>query len=260
MSLHRFFLTAPLARSAALAPGHTAPLALTSEDSFHLRRVLRLGPGDDVVAVEPGGRAVVVRLTAAWEAEIAGVPAEELPARNEPRVTLVQGVGKGPKTDLVVEKATEIGAEAVWPVLTARTVVRLDPRKRRERGDRWRRVAAEAAKQAQRSSVPRIEDPVELVARTAALREFDRVVVPWEEEAYGRGMRAALAGLDRDARVALVVGPEGGLEPGEVDALAEAGAVTVTLGRNILRTETAGIVALALAVYELGGLGRDGDA
>ncbi|MBE0475556.1 MAG: 16S rRNA (uracil(1498)-N(3))-methyltransferase [Coriobacteriia bacterium] len=257
MSLHRFFLTAPLAAGAPAAPGEAVALALDGGDAWHLQRVLRLGAGDRFVAVEPGGREVVVRL-AEVGAGLSAVPEEELPRRHEPRVTLVQGVGKGPKTDLVVEKATEIGAEEVLPVLTARTVVRLDARKRAERGQRWRRVAAEAAKQSQRAFVPRVEDAVELGGVLEALRGFDAVLVPWEE-AEGRGVRGALAATASDARVAVVVGPEGGLTAEEVARLAAVGGVPVTLGRNVLRTETAGIVALALAIHELGGLGgRDG--
>ena len=258
MSLHRFFLLAPLGDSRPPAPAETVQLALAAADARHLSRVLRLAEGDRVVAVEPGGRQLVVRL-AAVAPDVLGVVEEELPAREEPHVTLVQGVGKGNKTDLVVQKATELGVEAVLPVLTARSVVRFDARKRAERGDRWRRVAAEASKQSQRATVPMIEDPEDMAAVVSALAEFDRVVVPWEEAGDAPGMGAALAGLGRESRVAVVVGPEGGLAPSEIEAMSAVGAIPVTLGRNVLRTETAGIVAVALALYELGGLGGSRD-
>lgn len=247
MSRHRFFLTGPLVDS--------APLPLTERDLHHVRDVLRLHEGEEIVAVEPDGRALVVRLGEVAD-EVSGEFVDELARHEGPRVWLVQGVAKGERTDTAVRMAVEAGVVGVIPVLTERAIVRFDAEKRQDRGERWRRIALEAAKQSQRDTVPQVSDPILLGDIAEALPEGCRIVVPWEE-ASGRGMREALRDLDAgtDTPVAVVVGPEGGLSFREVDHLENEGAVTCTLGDTILRTETAGIVACALAIYELGGLG-----
>lgn len=233
-------------------------LALSAGDLHHALSVLRLSPGAEIAVVEPDGSAWRVRVA---DADPDGLLAERIERLGETtayRVTLVQGVAKGSKVDLVVEKATELNIEAVMPVITERSVVRLDADKAHARGERWRRVARAAAKQSQRTTVPTVTDPMALSAAHCALATFDVVLVVWEgAEVSGPGIGRALdeAGATTGTRIALVVGPEGGLSAEEVHALQVSGARTVTLGETVLRSETAGIVAAALCVYELGGLG-----
>jgi 16S rRNA (uracil1498-N3)-methyltransferase len=199
-----------------------------------------------------------------WRARIASVgrdglvvePVGVLESRRGPRITLAQGVAKGDKMDAIVRQAVEVGAAEILPLMLTRTVVRLDARKRAERGERWRRVSRAAAEQSHRDAVPLVHDPLTLKNALPLLAEHDAVFVLWEEAA-GIGLGVALrehASRD-DARVALVVGPEGGLTPEEVALLESIGASTVTLGPGILRTETAAVVALAVAQHVFGGLG-----
>ncbi|TLM76769.1 MAG: 16S rRNA (uracil(1498)-N(3))-methyltransferase [Actinobacteria bacterium] len=265
MSRHRFFLTGPV--------GDDGVLPLSDRDLHHARDVLRLRAGEEIAAVEPGGRVLAARVA---EEPAAGMRVEvvgELPGESGLHVWLVCGVCKGERTDLAVRMAVEVGAAGVVPVLTERTVVRLEGDKLRARGDRWRRIAEEAAKQSGRAFVPYVADPVELSFVRDALPGCTRVLVPWEEAGEGaRGVRGALESLGtivptnprsaeeaRDAGdagvVAVVVGPEGGLTDGEVALLESEGAVTCTLGPIVLRSETAAVVALALVLHELGGLG-----
>ncbi len=256
MSAHRFFLTESL--DVLPEDGRTL-LPLSATDLHHAVTVLRMRLGTHIVVVEPDGAAWRAHVLAADHHGVTADRFERLPPASLAHVTLVQGIAKGDRVDLVVEKATELGIEAVIPVLTERSVVRLTAEKAAARGDRWRRVAAAAAKQSQRTSVPRVSDPGELSTFIAGqLADFDVVLVAWEgAAATGTGIGPALDEADATpgSTVAVVVGPEGGLTAEEVYALESAGARAVTLGDTVLRSETAGIVASALTLYELGSLG-----
>lgn len=247
MTLHRFFADGPL-----LADDGVLPLSAT--DAHHLRDVLRLAAGDEIV-LAGGGRAVRVRLSHVGEL-ITGELTDELPVSEPPSVTLVQGLAKGDKFDDVVRHATELGVRRFVPLAAARSVVRLDPVKATARVERWQRIAAEAAKQSQQSAIPVVE-PVAAIADLMALLGGALVLVCWEDATGAYGIAEAIErhAPDPATECAIVVGPEGGLTTAEVDMLVRAGAVTVTLGTSILRTETAGIVGPALALHARGGLG-----
>jgi 16S rRNA (uracil1498-N3)-methyltransferase len=253
VSSHRFFL------ESMLTPGAEAGvLPLSPGDTHHAMSVLRLTAGDELTVVEPDGSTWRVRVTEAATEGLSVEKVEHLPDVPAHRISLVQGIAKSAKVDLVVEKATELNIAEVIPVLTERSVVRLDAQKMRTRGERWRRVAMAAAKQSRRTSIPIVRDPLTLVEACPLLGEFDIVLVVWEgAAATGTGIGQALdeAHATPESRIALVVGPEGGLTAGEVYSLEALGARAVTLGDTVLRSETAGIVSAALCVYELGGLG-----
>ena len=249
---HRFFLIGPMPAEP------DQPLALSPGDVHHAVRVLRVRPGELVEVVAPGGEAMSAQVVSAGDE---GVVVSVLgpvsgPSQRLPRVTLFQGVAKGEKMDAIVRQAVEVGAEEIVAVMTARTVVRFDAAKRISRGERWQRIAKSAAEQAKRSSVPSVSEPMDFGEALALLDGYQRVVVLWEES-RGSGLAEALAGLagEVDVRVALVVGPEGGLAAEEVDALVAYGAVEASLGPTVLRTETAAVVSLALAIAALGGMG-----
>ncbi|HET6352290.1 MAG TPA: 16S rRNA (uracil(1498)-N(3))-methyltransferase [Coriobacteriia bacterium] len=251
MSAPRFFLTdaLPKGEGAVVAP-------LAAEDLHHARSVLRIAAGEEVELIEPGGGGWRTRVTAVSADCLEVEPLEQLELRFHPRITLVQGVAKGEKMDAIVRQAVEVGAVEIVPVFFERSVVKLDAKKRADRGTRWRRIAKSAAEQSHRDSVPVVHDPATLEEALPIIAAHDGVIVVWEE-ARGQGLAAGVASwaTEPGVRVALVVGPEGGLSATEVARLEELGAVPVTLGATILRTETAAIVALALAVHAFGGLG-----
>lgn len=254
MSLHRFFATGDLSRDTDVP----VALPLSAEDIHHLVNVLRMRPGERVAVVEPGGAAFEVALAALQRDAVTGQVVRELPRTREFDITLVQGLTKGVKFELVVEKCVEIGVAAVWPVEFARSVSRPDAERGARKAERWRRIAAAASAQSGRSAVPAVADPVAFPDLLARLADFDAVLVCWEEAgdpAPGIGEALEALGATSDSKVAVVVGPEGGLTPEEVAALRRAGGVTVTLGDTVLRSETAGILSVALCVYGLGGLG-----
>lgn len=254
MSRHRFFLARPFS---APRVGAVVVAPLSAEDARHAIRALRLHVDEEIDLVEPDGTAWRARVSAVTGDELTVELLEKLVTRHEPDVSLIFGVLKGSKNDDVIEGAVEVGVTALQPVLFERSIVRLDAAKRVERGMRWRRVAQAAAKQSKRARVPALADPVELAGLLRLLPSYDAVLVAWEE-ADGAGIASRLTrlALGADARVAIVVGPEGGLSADEVSALVAAGAHTCTLGSTILRAQTAGVVATALVVHELGGLGH----
>lgn len=247
MGLHRFLATGPLRAEGGMLP-------LTPSDEHHLRDVLRLAPGEEVVLIGDGVESRV-RLTQV-AGSVRGVPVELAHRAAGPRVTLAQGLARSSKMDEVVRHATELGAWRIVPLVTERSVVRLDEAKASARVHHWRRVAEEAAKQSRRAEVPIIAGITTIAELVATLHDA-AVVVCWEQAPGDVGVVQALQrqGADSDREVVVIVGPEGGLTAREVRMCEANGAVVATLGPTILRTETAGVVATALAIHARGGLG-----
>lgn len=221
-------------------------ITLRDREAHHLAVVLRLKPGEQVVVVDGSGREHVVRLTSVDPHEAAGEVVETRTGVAVPiDVILVQGVPKGAKMDDVIRMGTELGVREFIPVLTKRAVA-----EGRGRTDRWRRIAVEAAKQSRRANVPDIEDPVPFATALERLSDADLVLLLWEGERT-RTLAQALREGAAPRRVALLVGPEGGFDEVEVAQAVGRGAVPVSLGPLILRTETAGMAAVAMVLYEL---------
>ncbi|MDO8879972.1 MAG: 16S rRNA (uracil(1498)-N(3))-methyltransferase [Coriobacteriia bacterium] len=246
MGASRFFALGPVPESGTLP--------LSADDVHHLRDVLRLGAGDTIEVVGDGA-AWTVRLEQVADT-VRGVREGVVPPFAPlPHVTLAQGLAKGEKMDTVVRQATELGVERIVPFSSARSVVKLDALKAAARTDRWRRIAQGAAKQAHRLDVPQIVEMLSLDELPEAL-SGTTMLVAWEDASDAPGVEAALATSGSpDAQVSVIVGPEGGLSAPEIALLESAGAVRVSLGPMILRTETAGVIATALAIHALGGLG-----
>lgn len=223
------------------------------DDTRHMRLVLRLTPGDLVVAGDGRGRDYTVRLESLGEAASGTILRVAATGAESPlAVTLLQGVPKGDRMESIVRAATELGVARVWPALTERTIVRLEPGRWRERARRWQRVAREAAKQCGRAVVPEVESPRPLAEWLPQVREGLRLCL-WEGDVPP--LAVALSRLSRPAAAAVLVGPEGGLARVEVEAARAAGWVPASLGPRILRTETAGPAVIAVLQHVLGDLG-----
>lgn len=253
MSLHRFFIEGDLPPG-----GGETVLALAEGDLHHLGRVLRLGAGDRIVVVGADGREAAATLIEVAPDRVTADVGETIRRPRSPHVVLAPGLARRERMEFTIQKATELGVTEIWPFVSARCVVRLDDDRAGRRAERWRRIAQEAAKQSQRAVVPVVRDPFTLDELLAEAGGFDVVLVPWEEAtetAVGIGEALDDEQATSDARVLVVVGPEGGFEVAEADALQSAGGRIVSLGRTVLRTETAAVVAVALTAYELGALG-----
>ena len=257
MSIPRFFMDADL-------PEGDIVLLPFSEKELQHMRVRRIAPGEHIAACSAGGKCWEVEIVHYDEDQVCGHAVGVMETEEVPNLTLVQGVSKGDRMGSTIRQTTELGIQRIIPFLSERTIVRLAVDEGARKGTRWRRIALSAAKQSGRSILPIVEDPTHIDAICDELADFDRVVIAWEQadmRADGQALSVgdALEGMGPDSRVALIIGPEGGLTEGEVATFKQRlnGIVRViSLGKLILRTETAGTVATALCMYELGGLGN----
>src|SRR5262249_12101591 len=223
-------------------------------ETRHLARVLRLGPGDTVVATDGAGHDYTVRLEAVRPRATGVVVGVADTAGESPlAITLVQGVPKADKLESIVRAATELGVARIVPALTARTVVRLGEREAGARVARWQRVAREAAKQCGRPVVPEVASPRKLEACLDEARAAGLALCLLEGEA--RPLGGLIAETKAPRRVTLLVGPEGGFERREVAAARARGWHVVGLGARILKTETAGPALIAILQSRWGDLG-----
>jgi 16S rRNA (uracil1498-N3)-methyltransferase len=226
------------------------------EETHHLARVLRFQPGALVQAVDGQGHELTVRLARVGPGVAEGEIVERAVRSSESPfpLTLAQGLPKGAKLETVIRMATELGVVLVVPLLLERSVARLDRKESSHRLLRWRRVAKEAAKQSGRGLIPDVRAPISLDEWLDEPRAPGLLVCLWEAE---RVPLSRVLPATPPAHATVVIGPEGGLTPKEVDRLRAAGAVVGGLGPRILRTETAGPVALALLQSRYGDLGAN---
>ncbi len=238
------------ARRVYLAPERIAGdrAALHPEARHYLADVLRLAPGAAVEVFDGAGASWEARIEPGYEVLALGPRRTAAPA--PAAIWLLVALAKGEKLDLVVQKATELGAARIAPFAAERSVVRLAAEKGEERARRWRRIAEEAARQCGRADLPEVPPPAPLrQALDAAPPGYARILFHPE----GGAPVARLAPAPAAGYVA-VVGPEGGLAPDEVRACEEAGAVRASLGPRTLRAETAAIAAVALLQARFGDL------
>jgi 16S rRNA (uracil1498-N3)-methyltransferase len=231
-------------------------LTFDAGETHHIARVLRLRPGDLVVAVDGQACEYTVRLDRVTPRRCTGTIVGDCERRVESPVaiTLAQGIPKGDKMDAIIRAATELGVSCIAPLITRRTVVRLDAARGRARCARWQRVAQQAAKQCGRAVVPAVLSPRPLADFLSADPGLDLRLCLWERASTG--LSSALdQRREPAARITLIIGPEGGLAPEEVELAVAAQALVVGLGPRILRTETAGASAVAILQHLYGDLG-----
>lgn len=240
-------------------------IRILGDDAHHLIRVMRAEPGDEVLVSDGRGRTVRVRLTRLAKDEAEAEIVEELGENSEPKaeVWVAQSLPKGDKLETVIQKCTEIGAVRFIPFLSERTVVQYDGKKEAKRLERWRKIAKEAAEQAHRSRIPDVDAPLTWKQLLELIPSGGASLICYEKE-DGLRLKTALdaakiAGQEQTGgvpRFLVVVGPEGGFTEKEVAEAEAAGCRSVSLGKRILRTETAAMVALTCILYEIGEMGE----
>ena len=226
---------------------------ITGSDVNHISNVLRMKTGEElwisdgskyeyrctIESFEPDE--VLLHIVYSQE------PEYELPCR----IYLFQGLPKADKMELIIQKAVELGAYEIIPVETKRCVVKLDGRKSAKKTARWQQIAESPAKQSKRMLIPNVHEVLTFREALKYAESMDVRLVPYE---LARGMQETkeiLAGIEPGQSVGIFIGPEGGFEEKEIEAAIEGGAKPITLGRRILRTETAGLAILSVLMFQL---------
>jgi len=234
---------------------------ILGDDVKHIYKVLRLSEGEEVVLNNCEGIEYLGEIESITKNEVIVKIIKKLDINNESKVKvhLFQGLPKGQKMDLIVQKGTELGVAEFIPTITARVDVKLKGEFKKL--DRLNRIALEACKQSKRSIIPQVKEVIDFDEAINELKKMDLIIVPYEN-AEDFGIKTLVRKLEKDNidldtinNVGILIGPEGGFEETEINTLKEQGAYIVTLGNRILRTETAGFTATALIQYELGDLG-----
>lgn len=226
---------------------------IEGSDVNHMKNVLRMRPGEELMVSDGNNRQYLCRVAeytdglAVLSVEQQETVDTELPSR----IYLFQGLPKQEKMELIVQKAVELGACGIIPVETRRAVVRLDEKKKIKKVQRWQQIAESAAKQAGRGYIPQVEPVLSFREALRRAAELDVRLIPYELAEGMEGTRRIVEGIKPGQSVGILIGPEGGFEKNEVEEAGEAGFVPVTLGKRILRTETAGLAVLSVLMYHL---------
>ncbi len=231
-------------------------IEITHRDAIkHISRVLRLSPGDRLEISDSAEFEYVTEILDIGSSAITLKILDKQKFAREPgtKVTLYQGIPKQGKMETIIQKCVELGVHAIVPVFTARTIV-TEKQGFEKKPERWNRICAEAVKQCKRGIIPEVRKSLRFSEMIADFKEggkYDLIIFPYEEE-NERSIKDVLRGFGGVNRnIAFIIGPEGGFSQDEARAVIDADGVPVSLGKTILRTETAGPSALAMIMYEL---------
>ena len=226
---------------------------ISGGDVNHIKNVLRV-KSNEVVAISDGtGRRYLCRI-AALHTEQAVLLVQEEDLRNTElpsRLYLFQGLPKSDKMELIIQKAVELGVFEIIPVVTKRSIIKLDEKKAGKKVERWNAISLSAAKQSDRNRIPQVKQVMSYVAALQYAEALDITLIPYE---LAEGMAASKKIIEQilpGQSIGIFIGPEGGFEQQEIAQAMESGALPITLGKRILRTETAGLAALSILMYHL---------
>ena len=230
---------------------------ITGADLNHMKNVLRMKPGEAVLISDGTGKDYNCQVETYTEGEgILEILSENEDSRELPsRIWLFQGLPKSDKMEVIIQKAVELGAAGVIPVATRNAVVKLDAKKAESKVRRWQAIAESAAKQSKRSYIPQVGAVMSLKEAFSYIEEqkFDLCMIPYELEKGMDGTKQVLSRLASGQQIAVFIGPEGGFDEEEIRLALEKNVIPVSLGKRILRTETAGPAILALLMMKFEG-------
>lgn len=243
--MHHFFVT----------PGQVKEtyIYIEGSDVNHIKNVLRMKVGENLQISDGNNRKYFCEIEHITAEEVCARILEEQQADTElpSRIYLFQGLPKGDKMEWIIQKAVELGVYEIIPVATKRAVVKLDAKKAAKKVERWNSIAEGGAKQSGRNVIPNVHPVLTYREALAYAGELDVLLIPYELAEGMEETKTVIGQIQPGQSVGIFISPEGGFETAEVEEAAAAGAKAVTLGRRILRTETAGLAALSILMYHL---------
>lgn len=232
---------------------HEHEIVIEGSDVNHIRNVLRMKIDERIRISNMSGKAYFCHITLITEdmvvAEIDSEDDNGTELGN--RITLFQGLPKGDKMELIIQKAVELGVYKIVPVSMKNCVVKLDEKKAAKKVERWQSIAESAAKQSKRTIIPLIDKPVPYKLALEKAGKLDVTLVPYENERGMDATRQIMGQIKKGQSIGIVIGPEGGFAPEEIKLADDNDMHRISLGRRILRTETAGLATLAMLVFNL---------
>lgn len=226
-------------------------LVINNDDATHIRKVLRLSEGDEITVCDGAGNDYTAIIDEIGKNEIVCKIADKKKCDAEPtiNVTLYQGLPKAAKMDYIIQKNTELGINTIVPAKMSRCVVKLeDTAAETKKTQRWQKISNEAAKQSGRGVIPKVLMPLTVDEIIERVKADDLVFVPYECENTTK-LREVIENAPNAKNISFIIGPEGGFDVTEIEKFKAAGIKTVTLGKRILRTETAGEAVLSMLMY-----------
>ena len=226
-------------------------ITITGEDVNHIKNVLRMKVGETILVSDGEDREYICKISDfnndEVQAKIEDINGEtrELPIE----VTLFQALPKGDKMETIIQKMVELGVCEIAPVSTKRCIVKLDAKKAESKVRRWNAIAESAAKQSKRGIIPKVLMPVNFAQALDRAKEMDMVLIPYEEAENMSITREVFSEIKTGMKIGIFIGPEGGFTESEVEEAKKIGARAITLGRRILRTETAGMATMSVLMY-----------
>jgi len=226
---------------------------MAGDDVNHMKNALRMKVGEQLEVCDSAGKvylcrideyhpgAVILKIEKEWQTDT------ELPSQ----IYLFQGLPKSDKMELIIQKAVELGVYQIIPVSTQRAVVQLDEKKSMKKVSRWNSISESAAKQAGRGMIPKVSEVMTFHEALEVAKSLELTLFPYELATDMPKTKAVLRSVKPDQKIGVFIGPEGGFDQVEVEKAIEAGALPITLGKRILRTETAAITILSLLMFEL---------
>lgn len=228
-------------------------VTIEGSDVNHIRNVLRMKCGEKVRISTQSGRNFFCEIAEITEAMVCADILEECAEGTElpNQIYLFQGLPKNDKMELIIQKAVELGAYEIIPVAMKNCVVKLDDKKAASKVARWQEIAKSAAKQSKRSLIPNVQMPMSYKLAMEAAKELDVVLIPYENERGMAATKEAIEAVRPGQSVGIFIGPEGGFAEAEIELAREADMQLISLGRRILRTETAGLTTLSILMYHI---------
>lgn len=243
--MHRFYISDKLSE--------TASVSIKGPEARHIKDVLRLKAGDQLLLFDGSGFEFTGKITGIGKELVSVAVAEAIEGKTESPVEIIlgQGIPKSDKMDMIVQKSTELGVSRIVPIFTERVVPKSFGANKIER---WQRIAVEACKQSGRVKVPVICEPVSIDQFVKDVDQSSLRLIPWEGEKE-RSLKKALPVTLENSKITFIVGPEGGLTGTEIEVAEKGGFIPVSLGRRILRTETVPLALLSIVQHLYGDLG-----